>query len=100
MKKVLLFICALFFLQLCSQAQKITGTLTGTLQDSASGTPLNDATVSVIRAQDSSLLSFTLSSSSGYFEIKNLAADRYILLVSYGGFQTLHKPFVVTAERP
>ncbi len=100
MKKIL-SLTALFVL-FChlAQAQKVTGTVSGTLQDSASATALYDATVSIIKAQDSSLVSFTLSNSSGYFEIKNLDSSRYVLLVSYQGFQSLKKSFTITAAQP
>ena len=100
MKKVLLLNALLLFICIGAKAQKVAGSVTGTLQDSATATALYDATVSIIKAQDSSLVSFTLSNSSGYFEIKNLEADQYVLLVSYQGFQSLKKPFAITVQQP
>ena len=92
MKKLLL-LALLFSNCLLAQAQKNNGTVKGILKDSASSQVLHDATVSIINSKDSSLVSFTLSSNSGYFEIKNIAAGNYFLLVSYQGFITLRKPF-------
>ena len=92
MKKLLL-LALLFSNCLLAQAQKNNGTVKGILKDSASSQGLHDATVSIINSKDSSLVSFTLSSNSGYFEIKNIAAGNYFLLVSYQGFITLRKPF-------
>nr|MBA2562957.1 hypothetical protein [Chitinophagaceae bacterium] len=78
MKKLILF--ALLFTACFSiKAQKNNGIVRGTLKDSASKIGLHDATVSIIKAKDSSLLSFTLSSNSGYFEIKNIPAGSYIV---------------------
>lgn len=81
-------------------AQKVPGSVRGTLVDSASGQGLNDATVSVVTAKDSSLISFSLTSSSGFFEIKNLDAGDYVLLVSYQGYPNIQKAFSISAANP
>ena len=78
-----------------ASAQKITGSIKGFITDSTAHA-LNDATVSIITAKDSSLISFTLSSNSGYFEIKNIVDGDYIVLVSYEGFFPLRKPFTIS----
>lgn len=93
------FICCMA-LSLAASAQKNEGVVKGTLLDSVSGQMLYDATISVVRVKDSSLISFTLSSNSGYFEVKSLAPGDYRLVVSYQGFRTLKKPFSITAEQP
>jgi hypothetical protein len=95
----------LFFLLLCSAAsfaQKSIGSVRGTLLDGTAATkvPLDDATISIMAAKDSSLVSFTLSSNSGFFEIKNLEAGAYYLLVSYQGFETIKQSFTISAEKP
>ncbi|RPD50970.1 outer membrane beta-barrel family protein [Paracnuella aquatica] len=81
-------------------AQKFPGSVRGTLLDSASKQGLNDATVSVMGAKDSSLISFSLTSNSGFFEIKNLDTGVYILQVSYQGYPSIQKPFSLTAQAP
>lgn len=80
-------------------AQKSPGIVKGILQDST-GQALDDATVSIMTAKDSTLVSFSLTSNSGFFEIKNVEAGNYILIVSYTGFETLKKPFSISAEKP
>jgi hypothetical protein len=85
---------------LTANAQKYNGVVRGTLKDSASKQSLHDATVSVLGAKDSSLISFTLSSNSGFFEIKNVPLGDYIMLVSYQGFNTLRKSFSITDKTP
>lgn len=96
--KPLAVLIAFLLLSTLAVAQKTSGSVRGTLQDGA-GTPLEDATVSVMTAKDSSLLSFTLTSSSGFFEVKNIAAGEYYLLVSYQGFEPLKKAFSITADK-
>ena len=80
-----------------SSAQKVHGVVKGILQDSLSSTPLADATVSVIRLQDSALISFTLTSPNGSFEIKNLDAGNYDLMASFTGLQTIKKQFSISS---
>ncbi len=61
MKKIFIFLFSVIGLANNMDAQKITGTVKGTLQEAASAQPLPDATVSVMAAKDSSLISFTLT---------------------------------------
>lgn len=100
MKKIyLLIIAALVFSGVVS-AQRVAGTVKGVLQDSVSATALSDATVSVIRLSDSTLISFTITSSNGSFEIKNLDAGNYQLISSFQGLQTNKTKFSISAEKP
>jgi hypothetical protein len=89
MKKFYFVVLAIVFFSLNSYSQKANGIAKGVLQDSISATPLSDATISIVRTKDSSLISFTVTSSTGYFEIKNIEAGNYMLLVSYTGMQNL-----------
>ena len=88
------------FLGLNSYSQKVNGVAKGILQDSVSAIPLADATISVIRSQDSSLISFTVTSGSGFFEIKNIEAGAYSLLISFTGMQSFKKQFVISTANP
>ena len=83
MKQLLLLIS--FFISSLAFAQKNPGKVIGSLKD-AKDESLPDATISVMQAKDSSLISFTRTSNSGYFEIKNLDTGSYYLLISYQGF--------------
>src|SRR6476646_4581781 len=96
MKKFYLAVFAIMILGFHSHAQKVNGIAKGVLLDSVSKTPLADATISVIRSKDSSLISFTVTSGSGYFEIKNIDAGSYNLLISYTGMQNFKKQFLIT----
>jgi hypothetical protein len=96
MKKFYLLVAALVGLVAISSAQKVTGTVKGILRDSVSSAPLADATVSVIRHSDSSLISFTLTGPNGSFEIKNLEAGDYTLSSSFTGLQTNKTKFSIS----
>ncbi len=59
----------------------------GTIIDSAAKRTLPFATISLVRAKDSSLVSFARSSDEGSFVLKNIAAGKYLLSISYVGYQ-------------
>ena len=97
MKKLYLLILTSFILALTTQAQNVRGVARGTLQDSVTASPLADATITLVRSKDSSLISFTVTSSSGYFEIKNIEAGSYNLMISYTGMQNFKKEFAISS---
>ncbi len=68
-----------------SNAQNIT--IEGTVMDSTIKKPLNYATISLANAKDSSLISFTRANDAGFFQIKNVPAGKYLISISYVGYQ-------------
>ncbi len=100
MKQIFIFLLFVFNITTTASAQKIVGAVKGILQEATNAQPLPEATVSVMGVKDSSLISFTLTSNSGYFEIKNIDKGDYYLIVSYQGFETLKKSFSITTEKP
>jgi hypothetical protein len=73
-------------------------TINGMVIDSVLKKPLNSATISLANAKDSSLLSFTRSEEDGYFEVKNVKAGKYLLSISYIGYQHLWLSLTVGAN--
>ncbi|MDQ3843895.1 MAG: outer membrane beta-barrel protein, partial [Bacteroidota bacterium] len=70
----------------------------GTVQDSVTLQPLSNATISIINSTDSLKVKSTLSSGSGYFEIKNLDTGSYYLRISFQGFEILKREFSISIE--
>jgi hypothetical protein len=99
MKNVYLFLLVFAGIGISASAQKVSGTIKGVLQDSISASPLEDATVSVMRLPDSTLISFTLTRSNGAFEIKNLDAGDYQVVASFTGLRTFKRNFSIQAGR-
>lgn len=99
MKNVYLFLLVFAGIGFSASAQKVSGTVKGVLQDSVSASPLEDATVSVMRLPDSTLISFTLTRSNGAFEIKNLDAGDYQLVASFSGLRTFKRGFSINTNR-
>jgi hypothetical protein len=72
--------------------------INGMVIDSVLKKPLNSATISLANAKDSSLLSFTRSEDDGYFEVKNVKAGKYLLSISYIGYEHLWLSLTVGAN--
>ncbi|MEN9697923.1 MAG: hypothetical protein RLZ56_1344 [Bacteroidota bacterium] len=80
----LLFMASLFS-GMKASAQHVT--IEGTIADSISKRNLTSATVALANAKDSSLMSFTRANEDGFFQIKNVVPGKYLLSVSYVGYQ-------------
>lgn len=88
------------FLSLSAAAQNGSGTIKGTIADTASKQNLIGATVSLLSLADSSSAGFGISDKKGDFELKNLPFGKYELSVSYQGYRTLTKKVELTSDKP
>ncbi len=98
MIKAFLLLTAFFFSFSILIAQGNDVIIKGRLVDTSSKQSLADATISVIDTKDSSLVTYTLTDKSGFFEIKNIENGNYRLLVSFQGYETFKREFSITAE--
>ncbi len=97
--KKLFFLQAIFCFLFTSQivvAQKVT--LRGVVADSASK-PLELATVMLLQAKDSALMTFSRTNEKGEFELKNVSIGNYLLKITYIGFKSYHK-LIAVAQSP
>eukprot|EP01136_Pigoraptor_vietnamica_P045037 Opistho-1_new@22526 len=60
--------------------------LKGTITDTLNKQNLSNAVISVLRAKDSVLVKFTRTSATGNFELKNLPAGNFIVMVTYPSY--------------
>ena len=63
-----------------------TFTIQGTVVDSVSKRNLASATISIVKAKDSSLVSFARSNEQGFFSVKSVPVGSYLISISYVGF--------------
>ncbi|RNI31065.1 outer membrane beta-barrel protein [Rufibacter latericius] len=63
-----------------------TGKITGAVQDQ-SNKPLEAATVSLLKAQDSSLVKISITDATGKFELENLTFNNYLVVVNAMGYK-------------
>ena len=74
-------------------------TIQGSLKDSIAGRALNSATVSLVYAKDSSLVSFSRTNEEGLFNFKNVLAGSYLISVSYVGYIPKWVPVITGTEK-
>lgn len=89
MRSLILLIMLGYSVQAFSQKADISGQLA----DSTSGDMLSFATISLVNAKDSSLVTFTMADDQGRFIIKNIPPGNYLLSSSYVGYITMWKGF-------
>ncbi len=95
MKKLALIICLSLYSLIASAQSKVT--LTGKVIDSVSHVPLERATVAVVDAKDSTLITYTLSKENGEFTLYGLALNKPLRLsISYAAYDTYRKPLNFT----
>jgi len=78
-------------------AQKIT--VKGRVVDSVINKGLAYATVSLVKAQDSMLVTFSRADSLGNFELNGVDKGRYLISSSYVGHIPIWVPVTITAEQ-
>ncbi len=74
-------------------------TIQGSLKDSIAGRALNSATVSLVYANDSSLVSFSRTNEAGLFNFKNVSPGSYLISVSYVGYIPKWVPVITGTEK-
>ncbi|MEY3114585.1 MAG: hypothetical protein RL423_776 [Bacteroidota bacterium] len=74
-------------------------TIQGSLKDSIANRALNSATVSLVYAKDSSLVSFSRTNEAGFFNFKNVAPGNYLISVSYVGYVPKWVPVITGTEK-
>lgn len=99
-KQLLLALAIVTLTPVLTHAQTRIGTVKGTITDSLNGKGLASATINILDAKDSSLVTFARSKESGLFEVTRLNAGSFIFMVSYTGFEKAVFNFAISAEKP
>ena len=93
MKKILL-ISLSGFIWLTISAQK-SGNIKGVVFDTIAKQSVPAATITVLQAKDSSLVTFTMTNSRGEFSLANVPYGDYRLLVTHVSYHNVNKYFTV-----
>jgi hypothetical protein len=97
MQKIILSVLFSTFC-LISIAQKNKSTISGQLVDTLKKKQIENATISLIRSADSSLIGFTRSDTAGYFLLENIQPGEYRLSISHVGFHSLWRDVFINNE--
>lgn len=84
--RILTKLCLLVLLTISGTAYSQQTTLKGTITDTLNKQNLSNAVISLLRVKDSVLVTFTRTNTQGHFELKNLSAGTFILMVSYPNY--------------
>lgn len=100
MRKFMATIAVLFNLALVAQAQFRNGKVNGTIRD-GSQKNLQAATISLVKAADSSSVKFSVANKNGEYEFVNVAEGRYRIMVTSVSYEKAVGPvFEVNAGNP
>src|SRR5688572_4755307 len=72
------------------------GSLKGVAYDTISRRVLPDATITVLARKDSSLLTFGMTDNAGRFNIDNIPAGEYRLLITHIGYHNSNRFFNIS----
>ena len=95
MKYFSLLLFSLF--SLYAGAQKVT--VTGTVSEASTGETLPGATALLLSPKDSSQVTGGAANMNGVFTLPAVKAGRYLLKVSYMGYQTLYRDLTLSSRR-
>jgi hypothetical protein len=94
MQKIILVIFSVV-LMTTAMAQQKPAVVKGQIADTIAKKGLAYATVSLVKATDSTLVSFTRADSAGYFQLKNITKGKYVLSASYVGYNPVWQALTV-----
>ena len=90
-----LYISLLILTSMCLRVHAQQTAISGTI--SGDGHTLPAATVSLLRAADSSWVRSDIADDSGHYTFRDVAAGSYMVAATYAGYATVQKPANVTA---
>ena len=94
MRKFYSLLIFLFAFCLHILAQK-NGTVKGIAFDTSARQPVSSATITVELKKDSSLVTFTMTDSKGYFELRGIANGEYRLLITHISYHNSNRYFTI-----
>lgn len=98
--RLLLLLLTLFIALPALAQQRGIGTIRGSVIDSTTKEGLAEATISLLRSRDSSLVTFQITGGEGEFLFRNVAEGSYQVLVTYVGYRELRQSVLISAAAP
>src|SRR5436190_13713315 len=96
MRRLYLFLFPIFSC-ITTTAQK-NGSIKGVAVDTAMKQTLSNATITLMRRKDSSLVSFTMTDNNGRFELTGLQSGDYRLIITHVNYHNADRPVIIDDE--
>src|SRR5260221_567100 len=95
--KTILPTLSLIFLSISVNAQS-TGKILGTVTDGGNQKIIDAATISLLKAKDSSLVKLSLTDKEGHFSFENLKGGNYLIMASSIGHRKVYSNAVTVTN--
>lgn len=82
------------------QKVTITGRITALIADSATKTPIDYATVSLVRIRDGKSVNGAVTDGKGKVVLQNISPDKYQLVIGFMGYKSKSIPVETTVGKP
>ena len=100
MKRIFALFISFFLLLICSFAQNKRIVVSGNVLDSDTKEPIGQATIQLLSLPDSVFFSGVVSQKNGHFVLSVTKTGKYVLKVSFVGYQTVFKPLQLSSSKP
>ncbi len=100
MKRLLCCLLLLISLTALAQPPRQKIDIQGVAVDSVSGKPLRMASVSLLGARDSAYVMGTITDGDGRFQLRNVSAGAYRILVTFVGYRNASRRVTVAGQTP
>lgn len=98
MKKAFIFLHLLLIFSVAIFAQTQTGSISGRITDGGDQKIIDEATISLFKNKDSSLVKINLTDKDGNFEFQNVAPGKYYLVASSVGHLSIYSQPINVAD--
>src|SRR5476651_1732833 len=98
MKFTISLLISCFLLSVSAFAQN-NYSVKGEVIDTAAKTRLENSSIVILNAKDSTLRAFTRAGATGSFAINNMRKGKFILLISYPGYADYVEPFTLDSAK-
>lgn len=98
MKKAFIFLHLLLIFSVATFAQTQTGSISGRITDGGDQKIIDEATISLFKNKDSSLVKINLTDKDGNFEFQNVAPGKYYLVASSVGHLSIYSQPINVAD--
>ena len=98
-RRIIFVLSILLILYLAKAQSDGKGIITGILVDSISQKPLYLTTITVLKASDTTLLTYRLSTENGMFKVTGLPINVGLrMIVSFSGYAVIKKDFLLSSD--